>query len=887
MRRLIAASLIFTIPLAARAEHIWLEGEKPAKSSVTRHPWWYDQVKKDLLSGGDFISHWDDKKPGEVEYTFTAKIAGEYDLWARVNPVQVALSYKLNTGEWKAVPLKNNAADSVNIAGDGKIDLRFLAWVRVGKVALKAGDNAVSFKLESKNHNHGMLDCFVFTSEPFTPRGIRKPGGDIAKINEQTDMGWFAFAPEADTFKPGSAIDLRWLNEQFAGEKGRIQVKGSDFIHETTGEPVRFWAVNGPPGHDRDSLKRQAKLLAKYGVNLARIHHGYYDDKGTLDPKKLAEAHEAVAALKAEGIYTHFSIYFPLWLRPAPETKWLPGYDGKKHPFASLYFNKDFQSQYREWWKALLLTPHAETGKKLIDDPAVMGVEIINEDSYFFWTFNDKAVPDEELRIVEKQFGDWLATKYGTLGAALKAWHGQKSPRDNIAEGRMGFRPLWNMSNERTARDKDTARFLYESQRSFYEDTTQILRGLGFKGLITCSNWVTADPKILGPIEKMTYLPGDFIDRHGYFGGMHKGDASEWSIRDGHTFTDRSGLRFDGDSPGKPRAFVHPGMDPNYDGKPSMISETTWTRPNRYRTEAPLYFAAYGALQGTDAVVHFAMDGDSWSVKPGFFMQPWTLMAPSQIGQFPATALLFRKGLVKPGEVLVDLDLKIDDVLDLKGTPLPQGASFDELRLKDVPKGVSLQPGSIIDPLVHYAGRTNVNFTKSGGRAMLVDLSKLIDRSKRTVTSSTGELRLDYGSGVLTIDAPSVQGVSGNLKAAGKSSLKDVAVSSDLDLAHIVAVSLDGLPLATSKKILLQAMSEEKATGFRTTTDDKGIHRIIDIGRDPWLVKELSGTVRFNRPDAEKLKVTALDHNGYPTRQLGDAAAISLDPRTVYYLISP
>jgi hypothetical protein len=49
-------------------------------------------------------------------------------------------------------------------------------------------------------------------------------------------------------------------------------------------------------------------------------------------------------------------------------------------------------------------------------------------------------------------------------------------------------------------------------------------------------------------------------------------------------------------------------MDPEYAGLPSMISETTWTRPNRYRSEAPLYYAAFGALQDGDAIVHFSFD---------------------------------------------------------------------------------------------------------------------------------------------------------------------------------------------------------------------------------------------------------------------------------------
>ena len=42
---------------ALQAESVWIEGEKPVKSTMNRHPWWYDQVKKDQLSGGDWITN--------------------------------------------------------------------------------------------------------------------------------------------------------------------------------------------------------------------------------------------------------------------------------------------------------------------------------------------------------------------------------------------------------------------------------------------------------------------------------------------------------------------------------------------------------------------------------------------------------------------------------------------------------------------------------------------------------------------------------------------------------------------------------------------------------------------------------------------------------------
>ena len=52
-------------------------------------------------------------------------------------------------------------------------------------------------------------------------------------------------------------------------------------------------------------------------------------------------------------------------------------------------------------------------------------------------------------------------------------------------------------------------------------------------------------------------------------------------------------------------------------------------------------------------------------------------------------------------------------------------------------------------------------------------------------------------------------------------------------------------------------------------------------------MRDIDGMVRFHRPDAANLKVIALDHNGYPAREIGDAAEFSLIPQVLYYLITP
>src|ERR1019366_4836571 len=103
-----------------------------------------------------------------------------------------------------------------------------------------------------------------------------------------SEEGWFAFEPKPDTFAADSAIDLRFLNKKFAGENGWIGVKDGQFVHTSDQQQVRFWAVNGPPNDLQGAeLKQCARLLAKYGVNMVRVHGGYFDKDGEVDLAKV------------------------------------------------------------------------------------------------------------------------------------------------------------------------------------------------------------------------------------------------------------------------------------------------------------------------------------------------------------------------------------------------------------------------------------------------------------------------------------------------------------------------------------------------------------------------------------------------------------------------
>jgi hypothetical protein len=154
------------------------------------------------------------------------------------------------------------------------------------------------------------------------------------------------------------------------------------------------------------------------------------------------------------------------------------------------------------------------------------------------------------------------------------------------------------------------------------------------------------------------------------------------------------------------------------------------------------------------------------------------------------------------------------------------------------------------------------------------------------VHSTTGELAWDYSRGLVTIDAPAAQGATGFLAKRGTIELTDLAITSPIQYGSILLVSMDGRPIASSQRMLLQVMSEDNNTGW--SAPGKGVRPIVEVGGPPIVVKEFSGTVSLRGREAPALSVQALDFNGYPSRTEASskrARDITLLPTTLYYPI--
>ncbi|MFO7180650.1 MAG: hypothetical protein DIU78_018260, partial [Pseudomonadota bacterium] len=480
---------------------------------------------------------------------------------------------------------------------------------------------------------------------------------------------FFPFSPPADPFSP-SPLDLRSMNEASAGLGGVIVPEGDALVQANTKQPVRFWGVNGTAelfALPDEELRHLARRLAKFGVNLLRFHGPLWreDDFARVDPEELAGLHRLAAALKANGIYLALSIYFPLWRELRPEDGFA-GYHGDRAPLGLAFFDERLQRIQRGWWDAILTSENPHTGLPLARDPALAFVEIVNEDSLLFWTFKPyETIPAEQMAVLERKFGAFAAQRYGDLERAL-ARYGSRVRGDHLDQGRLGFVGLWEALNRPSARGRDTIEFLARTMREYFVRQRDHLRSTGYAATIVCSNWVTADARVLGPLDKWANLVCDAMDRHGYYQGPHLGPRASYTIEAGDRYRDASALRFDPESLDRvePR-YALPIQDVRYNDKPSLISEIGWPAPNRFRAEMPLIASSYAALQGTDALVFFAL------IEPGRqrTITKFGIDDPAILGQFPAAALLYRRGDVSPAPPVATFGLALPDLFALRGGP--------------------------------------------------------------------------------------------------------------------------------------------------------------------------------------------------------------------------
>ena len=635
--------------------------------------------------------------------------------------------------------------------------------------------------------------------EPFLRQGAARPRQAPASAPRVSNI--WSFLPQPDSFRADALLDLRKLNEPIAGQSGFIGLSPdkNGFVRGD-GVPVRFWAVNFT---FRDfSLKdvaHAARFLAKRGVNLVRLggaleSHAKNAKLTDADPGTIDQAWRLVAAMKKEGIYTTISPYWSDELKRVPASWGIEGWPQDQSPVGLLFFNPRLQEGYKAWLKAWLTPPNPHTGIPLAKDPALAIIQIQNEDSLLFWT--EQSIKGKQLELLGKQFGDWTKAKYGTLQAALNHWDGGGLPEDDPAHGVLGIHIVWQFTQPRSGGFKkrldDQLQFFAETMYRFNAEIARYLReDLGCKQLINAGNWKTVDSIRLNDVERWSYTANEVLAVNGYYSPVHLGPDRGWRINKGDRFENASVLF-------NPR--VLPLSLKQVVGFPMIVTETHWVPPLGYQSEAPFLAAAYQSLTGVDAAFWNGTYEIEWSNRDraewdSASRAKWSIATPMMLGQFPAAALLFRRGDLTSGHPAVVEHRSLEQLWGRVPPIIAEDPSYDPNRdLGDTAR--RLQLAGSVDPLAFLVGPVQVVYGSDPAKTTVADLSRYIDREKKVVRSDTGQLAWDYGRGLCTLDAPMAQGVTGFLRPIGSIKLGDVKIRSENQYATVLVVSLDGTPLA-------------------------------------------------------------------------------------------
>ncbi len=499
----------------------------------------------------------------------------------------------------------------------------------------------------------------------------------------------------------------------------------------------------------------------------------------------------------------------------------------------------------------------------LAEDPAVALIQIQNEDSLLFWTVN--GIGAEQKRRLGKRFADWLAKRHGSLAKAMQRWDGDRLPDDDPKAGIVGFHNVWEMTQDRSdgraVRLADQLEFWCATMREFDTETERFLRDeLGCRQLVNAGNWKTASDARLNDAERWTYTANDVQGVNRYVTGLHTGENSGWAIVDGDRFTDPSVLR-------EPWRLPIAVRQPR--GMPFVVSEGGWVPPMSFAAEGPFLIAAYQSLTGVDAYCWFAAKSDDWSPPRsanGFLpsLTKWTFEAPDVLGTFPAAALVWRRAYVARGEPVVVEHRPLADLWNRVSPAVVERSGFDPNR--DVVRADGQPTGDErISPLAFLAGPVEVVF---GGDAARVDDARLDHLIQDGVVKSvTGQIALDWHRGICTVDAPAAQGVAGFLADAGEIGLTNAAIEVHNTYATVWVVALDGRPLASAGRILVQVGTRCRPTGWRAeparVESEKHLvdgFRIDAIGAAPWQAERPD--VRVTLTGTTVTHGTVLDANG-------------------------
>jgi hypothetical protein len=627
-------------------------------------------------------------------------------------------------------------------------------------------------------------------------------------------------------------FDLSSFLEKPAGEAGFIQIRNGHF-YTADGKRLRIWGVNLSGGAcfpDKEDAAQVAAFFARYGINGVRFHFldsKWGPDKSIFDyedattrrfnPEQLDRFDFFVAELKKQGIYTNINLNVGRGFKAADG---VPESDHLGLAKAATLFNDRMIMLQKEYARQLLTHTNPYTGNKYTDEPAVIIVEIVNENSLVEAWFSDRVTGQNYLNPhtwsgtppyyameLTRKYNDWLLENMSSNivdSIAREAGRNQDGliPRLESKE----------FKDASQLRFHTEATFIMDLERSFYSGMHHFLKSaLGLKAHVAGNsdhNHYKSGYALLSSLAKL-----DLIDGHIYW--QHPN-----YIRDPQTGKNRIQFKYTPMVNQPAMSTVVQLSRSAVSGMPFTVSETNHPFPSEYATEGIPILAAYALLQDWDGIFYYTLEHGNpkeWNDKAP---NPFDIYAdPNKMTNMAMAALMFHRADVAKADSIILRDYSHHEIIEGIRDNVGERPYFT--------------PGFNAALSLVYRTRIGGFFREHGYYQSFVIPNPIV--------SQTGELSWYHGNeqGMVNINTPRTQGMVGFVKNSGKE-LPNLRVDISNEFSSIILSSMDMKPIAEADELLLAVTSKFELTNMKYNNDRT---ELLEWGVKPGLISPVSGKI--------------------------------------------
>ncbi|MBD3268282.1 hypothetical protein GF373_16575 [bacterium] len=673
----------------------------------------------------------------------------------------------------------------------------------------------------------------------------------IANLGDAQDWQSFHFDFRHN---PDTAVNMAHFLDKPAGKHGYVNIRDGRF-YKGNGERLRIWGINVSSRMcfpEKENAPRVAAYLARMGINGVRFHHmdnrwtGFLggEDGGTrqLNEELFDRLDFFIHQLKKQGIFINLNLNVARRFTAADgvrEAEYLGYAKG------ATYFDERLIELQKEFATQLLTHYNPYTKSKYTQEPAVMIVEIVNENSLVEYWRNGRLLGKNK----EKNPGTWtdIPPSYAAdLTRQYNAWLKKNLSAENLKQMRKEANAAKGENIPRLAPSQfnNASNLRYRTEAEFY--------------LYVEERFLTGMYDFLkNELNVKAHIVGSSDHNHYRSGYPHLIANSQLDVVDGHVYWQHPNYkeeRIDGR-----RVFTIPNTpmvnDPAFStvvqlsrtavaGKPYTVSETNHPYPNEYACEGVPILGAYMLLQDWD----------------GIFFYTFEHRTPAEWKNAQSGHFDFRPDAMKMANIAACAPMvHRGDVSEAKQTlqrTYTRHQVIDSLKMSSREKPYFTPNFSPLLPLIHKTRVMSLN-------ARPTEYPEV--EEKKTITADTGQLRWNVEEaqrGVVTIETPQTQAIIGFIDKNTNPPKNLHAKIGEPAFCTLLLSSLDAQSIPQAKTLLLTATAKAANRGMEWNESRTSLQ---DWGEAPLQVQIVEGEITLaGLKNANKVTITPLDPQGKP-----------------------